>query len=242
LSLESARKKILEFISNVDFEEINDKPRIILVSKEFRQEVTASVLWLRKFNLDIKCIRLTPYKLAGEKIVFEVNTIIPLPEAEDYIIQAERKESQEGKISVTRQEYFDFYNDITKGLNQRVAISLKEPTPQSYYKIETGISSVHYEWGFHGRPRSSFGVELHLERGNSKSNREIMEKLAIFKNIIEKEASEELIVQEIWGQKWSRLYMEYPHGDITDELKDWAVDKMEVLIKTLRPEIDKLKS
>ena len=35
--------------------------------------------------------------------------------------------------------------------------------------------------------------------------------------------------------------MEYPHGDITDDLKDWAIDKMEVLIKILQPEIDNLK-
>ena len=242
LSLENARKKILEFISNVDFEEINDKPRIILVSKEFRQEVTASVLWLRKFNLDIKCIRLTPYKLAGEKIVFEANTIIPLPEAEDYIIQAERKESQEGKITVTRQEYLDFYNDLTKRLSLRISKTLKEPDPRSYYQIATGMSGIHFEWGFHGRPRSSFGVELHLERGDSKSNKEIVRKLATSKNIIEKETSEKLIIQENWGQRWSRLYMEYPHGDITDEMKNWAIDKMEVLIKALQPEIDKMKN
>jgi hypothetical protein len=242
LSLENARKKILEFIANVDFEEINDKPRIILVSKEFRQEVTASVLWLRKFNLDIKCIRLTPYKLAGEKIVFEVNTIIPLPEAEDFIIQAERKESQEGKISVTRQEYLDFYNDLTKRLSLRISKTLKEPDPSSYYQIATGMGGIHFEWGFHGRPRSSFGVELHLERSDSKSNKEIVRKLATSKNIIEKETSEKLLIQENWGQRWSRLYMEYPHGDITDDMKNWAIDKMEVLIKTLQPEIDKIKN
>src|SRR6266496_5470136 len=48
---EQAREKILEFIENEDFEEINERPRIILVARQFRAEVTASVIWLRKFGV-----------------------------------------------------------------------------------------------------------------------------------------------------------------------------------------------
>lgn len=241
LSQEDARKRILGFISNEDFEEINDKPRIILASKEFRQEVTASVLWLRKYGLDIKCIKLTPYKVTKERIAIEVITIIPTPEAEDYIIKAERKESQEGKISVTRKEYLDFYNDLTKRLNQQISLSIKTPTPQSYYQIPTGISGVHFEWAFHGRPRSTFGVELHMERGDKKYNTQLLKKLTPFQNILEKQTSERVIYQEVWGQKWSRLYIEYPHADITDEIKKWAVTIMATLINVLQPEIEKFK-
>lgn len=241
ISNEDARNKIVEFISNSDFEEINDKPRIILVSKEFRPEVTASVLWLRKFSLDIKCIKLSPYEISVDKIGIEVNTIIPLPEAEDYIIQSERKENQEGRISVSRQEYFEFYNEITKNLSIKISKSLKPPDPQSYYQIPTGISGTHFEWAFHGRPRASFGVELHCERGDSSFNRNIVKKLAVHQTILQKETSENIIVQENWGQKWSRIYMEYPHGEITDELKNWAVEKMKIFTNILQPEIDKLK-
>jgi hypothetical protein len=240
-TIESAREKIVGFISSPDFEELNDKPRIILVSKDFRQEVTASVLWLRKFNLDIKCVKLTPYEINPEEIVIEVNTIIPLAEAEDYIIQAERKENQEGKVSVTRQEYLDFYNEIIKKLSHNIHKPLKAPQPRSYYQIDTGISGVHFEWGFHGRPRSSFGVELHFERSDTIYNRSRLRKLEIYQSIIEKDTSEKLIIQENWGQKWARLYIEYPSGNITEDLKNWAVEKMEVLIKVLQPEIDKFK-
>jgi hypothetical protein len=241
ISNEDARKKIVGFISNSDFEEINDKPRIILVSKEFRPEVTASVLWLRKFNLDIKCIKFSPYEVSIDKIGIEVNTIIPLPEAEDYIIQTERKESQEGKISVTRQEYLDFYNEIIKDLSSKISKALKPPDPRGYYQIPTGISGTHFEWGFHGRPRTSFGVELHCERSDSNFNKDIVKKLAVHQPILQKRTSENVIIQENWGQKWARIYMEYPHGEINDELKKWAVEKMEVLINILQPEIDKLK-
>jgi hypothetical protein len=242
VSKEDARNRIVEFITNSDFEEINDKPRIILVSKEFRPEVTASVLWLRKFGLDIKCIKLSPFEVTADKIGIEVNTIIPIPEAEDYIIQAERKENQEGIISVSRQEYLQFYAEIVKRLSSQISKTLRPPDPQSYYQIPTGISGTHFEWGFHGRPRSSFGVELHCERGDSNFNRGILKKLTVHQDLLQRELAENVIFQERWGQKWSRIYVEYPHGEINDELKNWAVEKMKIFINILQPEIDKLKA
>ena len=54
------KEKIEEFIEE-DIEKINQKQRIILVSKEFHPDVLRSVLWLRDFEIDIKCIRLKPY-------------------------------------------------------------------------------------------------------------------------------------------------------------------------------------
>jgi len=242
ISKEDARKRILEFITDIDFEEINDNPRIILVSKEFRQEVTASVMWLRKYGLDIKCIKLTPYQLSNDKIVIEVNTIIPIPEAEDYIIKTEHKERQEGKMTVAKQEYLDFHNEIIRRLSPRISKPLRDPDTRSYYQIPTGISGLHFEWGFHGRPRHSFGVELHAEGRDSNLNKEIIEKLARLKDVIEKKTSEKLVIQCPWGQKWARLYMEYPSGEITEEMKTWAVENMEVLIKILQPEIDRIKA
>lgn len=120
-------------------------------------------MWLRKFNLDIKCVKLTPYEITDNKIVIEANTIIPLPEAKDYIIQTEQKESQLGTISVSKREYVDFYNDISTRLNKYIDRVLSAANAKNYYQISTGMSGVHFEWAFHGRPRNSFGVELHFE-------------------------------------------------------------------------------
>ena len=134
------------------------------------------------------------------------------------------------------------YPACANRLRSRISRPLKEAVPRGYYQIPTGISGLHFEWVFHGRPRNSFGVELHAESSNGNSNREIIEKLAVLKEAVEKSTNEKLIIQVNWGQKWSRLYMEYPYGEITDEMKTWAVDRMEVLMKTLQPEIEKIKS
>lgn len=57
---DAAQVKIEEFI-NCEPEDLNQKQRIILVSKEFHSEVISAVLWLRESEINIECIRLTPH-------------------------------------------------------------------------------------------------------------------------------------------------------------------------------------
>lgn len=88
-----ATKAIEEFIDG-DIESLNSDQRIILASKEFNSEVISAVLWLREFGVDIQCTRLAPYLDADGRLFIKPETIIPLPEAKDYI---ERKETKQRK-------------------------------------------------------------------------------------------------------------------------------------------------
>jgi hypothetical protein len=241
LSQEEAQKAILDFIDNDDFEEFNDRPRIILVAKEFRPEVTASVLWLRKFALDITCVKWDPYELSDGQVAVNSSVLIPLPEAKDFVIQAERKETVEHSKTLTQTEYVQFFSQCVELLKIKLPREYVTPTPKSYYQIPTGISGVHFEWGFHGRPRSSFGVEIHFEKGNKESNLALFSACAQLKAQLESVLHETLILQQDWGKTWARLYIEKQQGKITDELKNWAVDKIQLLIQILQPELDKAK-
>lgn len=235
------KKEILDFIENDDFEELNDRPRVILVAKRFRPEVTASVLWLRKFGIDISCIKFSPYTIDDERIGLVSSILIPLPEAKDYIIRAERKESIERTLTRTQEEYLRFYRDLTRAIEERIPVSLPEPKPIFAYSIPTGIGGVHFEWAFHGRPRSSFGVELHFEKPHAATNRRMLGRMRDLKDRIESESKEKVVFLEEWGKRWARLYIEKNEGRITDELKTWAVEKMTILYRLLQPELDKLR-
>jgi RecB family endonuclease NucS len=68
--------------------------RIILVSAEFSKEVTSTALWLYEKGLDVRCVRLKPYKVA-DKVLVDIQQIIPLPEATDYQNQLRKKEEEE---------------------------------------------------------------------------------------------------------------------------------------------------
>lgn len=236
-----AKDRIVSFISADDFEALDDKPRIIIVSKEYRPEVTATVLWLRKFAVDITCVKLTPYEIGKNTIAFESNVLIPLPDAEEFIIKTEKKDESTGKYSLTKEEYVIFYKDVSSMIRKKIPVVLPSPLPRAYYQIATGIGGVHFEWGFHGRPRSSFCVELHFEKSDADYNRVSLNSLEKMKAEIEKRTGEKVIFQREWTKKWSRLYLEKNEGKMTDELKKWAVDKMVIFYDLLKPELDKLK-
>ena len=76
------------------------KPRIILACEGFSKELTTSVLWLNGCDLDIKCVRLKPYRM-GDDLLVETSQIIPLPEAAEFTEQFRERE-RENRIRKTR--------------------------------------------------------------------------------------------------------------------------------------------
>jgi hypothetical protein len=240
LTREDIRKKIVEFIDDDEFKEINDKPRIFIVSKEFRQEVTATVIWLRSFGIDITCVKLTPYLLNESTIAFESGILIPLPEAKQFIMQVERKENAERELSSTEKEYIAFWTDLAERMNQILPLEYAPANPRSYYKIATGVPRIHYEWGFHGKPRSSFGVELHFENDKKEVNLKSLEQLEKLVPLLEQKTHEKVIIQKDFGKNWARIYIEKNDGTVSDELKNWAVEKMEIFYDVMQPELKKM--
>lgn len=232
---------ILDFIENDDFEELNDRPRIILVASEFRPEVTASVLWLRKFGMGITCVKLDPYELSEDCVAVNSSVLIPLPEAENFIMRAEKKDIAEHTKTLTQTEYVKFYTLCIESLKKRLPRENAPPSWKSYYQIPTGLSGVHFEWAFHGRPRSSFGVELHFEKGNKEQNQAMLLICSQGKDRLEHEIGSPVVVQKEWGKTWARLYVEKQEGKMTDALREWAVETMVKLIQLLQPELDKIK-
>ena len=89
---DSAMSQIRDFVEHPDFEDLDDKPRIILAAEDFGPELTATVMWLRSFQVDIRCVRLTPYSVDGALLV-DSAVVIPLPEAEEFLIRRERKDA-----------------------------------------------------------------------------------------------------------------------------------------------------
>ncbi|MEU0792437.1 hypothetical protein ABZ342_20400 [Amycolatopsis sp. NPDC005961] len=93
---DSARGRLAEWLEDVGGEDavLTRDVRVVLVSGGFDREITTTVLWLNEvYGLDIQCVRLTPYKV-GERLLLDVQQVIPLPEAADLTIQLRRRESQ----------------------------------------------------------------------------------------------------------------------------------------------------
>ena len=86
-----AQQTIEEFI-DADVEKLNESQRIVLASRQFNSEVISAVIWLREFGVDIQCTRLAPFVDSDGSLFITPETIIPLPEAKDYIERKEKKQ------------------------------------------------------------------------------------------------------------------------------------------------------
>ena len=80
---------------------------IILVAAEFSKEVTSTALWLKEKGVNFTCVRLKPYKVA-EKVLLDIQQIIPLPEAADYQNQLRKKEEEERQSRIAKRPNFQF--------------------------------------------------------------------------------------------------------------------------------------
>jgi hypothetical protein len=94
-SHEQAEASILSFLrwEDANEEAFANDIRIILAAADFSKEVTMSVMWLNQHGIDIRCIRLKPYRLPDRRLLLDVQQIIPLPEVSDFQTQIRAKET-----------------------------------------------------------------------------------------------------------------------------------------------------
>lgn len=89
---ENAEKTIREFLQVGDEPvALSNKVRIVLASANFSKEITTAVLWLNEQGLDLRCVRLCPYKFEETALV-DVEQIIPLPETAAFQIAVRQKQ------------------------------------------------------------------------------------------------------------------------------------------------------
>jgi len=140
-------------------------------------------------------------------------------------------------ITPIQQDYLAFFQGVTARFKERVPTAQPAPKPRYYCQIPTGIGSVHFEWLFVGNPRNSLGVELHLEKGDKEANLRLLREMLRSKKDIEEKTGEQVFFQENWGKINARLYLRKAERDLTEDLKKWAVEKMEILYNLLQPRL-----
>ena len=125
---------IQEFVNKDNFQELSNKPRIILCSEDFSQELTTTVLWLNQNGLDVSCVRIKPHRI-GDKVAIVPTKIIPLQEAKQYLIDIQKKEETEDSVSSSYRPRTMKILIENKILNEGDKIFLKNALP-SYMKYE----------------------------------------------------------------------------------------------------------
>jgi hypothetical protein len=107
-----AQTALLDFLGwdEPDADHFAQDVHIVLVSADFSKEITTAVLWLNERDLDIRCIRLRPYKYNG-RVLIDVEQVIPLPESAEYQIKVSTKARQERLVKSSAKDYVRY--DVT---------------------------------------------------------------------------------------------------------------------------------
>ncbi|MBM3115821.1 DUF4268 domain-containing protein [Jeongeupia naejangsanensis] len=141
LSLEDGRARILDFLAWDDVAEdlFAQTTRIVLASADFSKELTTTVMWLNdNYGLDIRCVRLKPYKL-DEMLLLDVQQIIPLPEASAFQTQIGVKKRAERQAHSERHDLrYRFWEELLDHAKQKTALHTgRKPSTDNW--INSGI-------------------------------------------------------------------------------------------------------
>ncbi|MDM1299793.1 hypothetical protein HXZ94_14955 [Empedobacter falsenii] len=175
-----------EFASNV---------KIVLASADFSKELTTSVMWLLSKGIDITCIKLSPY-LFNDEILLDINQIIPLPEAESYLVKIKEKNTERQiAIESTRDKTKYLFNDKLLGKGRLVFEVIKYFTEENKQ-----LTFEEIEKKFPSYLQGSTGVVNTLEFVNEKYQNSKRKRHFIDQSDILKSADGiEFLVSTEWG-------------------------------------------
>ncbi|MGX2968545.1 DUF4268 domain-containing protein [Ursidibacter sp. B-7004-1] len=245
----NASEEFREFFE-LEFEDIplnsGFNQRIILISRKFRKEVTSAVLWLRRKNIDIQCVKFVPYQLDENKIIIDIDKIIPIPETEEYMIKMSQKEIEETVISSNRSkrkeiyaEYWDKLLDNCK--KEKLDLYQNRTTSKdSWISAGSGISAVQYSFVI---GVSSARVELYINRKEQEENKRFFDLLIQDKEKIEKELDFELSWERLDDKKASRISItnneifELYDKNSWNEAINWQIETMKIFEATFKKKI-----
>ena len=162
---EDAKELILDFLDREDEEDLllnrNDQ-RIVFIANNYRKEVTSTALWLLDHDIQLQCFRASPYSL-GDELFLQIEQIIPLPETNEYMIDAKEKLKEKKvkskKVEETNSQLIEFWSALKKALEDEGIDFLDRVKSKPNFSI--GFWKGQGKFAF-CIGRNSFRVELYL--------------------------------------------------------------------------------
>src|SRR5690625_4783949 len=148
-----AENILCEFLDVDDFSEVelnSDDQRIIMIAANFRKEVTSTAMWLLDHNIKIKCIKVTPYELSGQ-ILLDTEQIIPIIDAEDYLIKIANKKQEEiinrEKKQTRHTVRIDFWTQVLQEMNEKSDLYKNvSPSKDNWLSCGSGYTGLAYSF------------------------------------------------------------------------------------------------
>lgn len=186
-------------------EEFGKDVRIVLAAADFSREVTTTVLWLNERGIDVRCVRLKPYKLADGTLLVDAQQIIPLPEASEYLTKLadKRVEERRGPRHALRRE---FWTGVL-GLAREKGAPLGNRAPSERGWLGRG-DGVNLNYAIRG---GDVQVEIYIDRGDKDANLRSLAYLEARKDAIESSTGP-LVWDKLSDSRACRISQTLPGG------------------------------
>ena len=246
------RGLICEFLGEDEFENIvlnpgNDQ-RLMMVAAQFRKEVTSTVLWLLKHGVFVKCFKATPYR-DGSALFLNMEQVIPLPEAEEFMIGISEKENEERvaeRVQVARFGIRREFWQLTLDALERSGVSLYAnvgPSKDSWLYAGSGLSGVLYTMIIN---KDEIRVEFSLSRATADENKAMFDMLYHNKQKIEEAFGEALDWRRLDHKKASIIGLARSIAghdkESWAEASEWMVEYVSRLFTVFSPYVPRLRS
>lgn len=240
---QNSQELLTEFFGDEDYGEIINigySQRTILVAGSYRKEVTSTVMWLLNNGIDITCFKAVPF-LFKEDVLLDFKQIIPLKEAEEFMIKIAAKQKEEvinQKLRGSRHNKREsFWKKFLEHANQKTSLTQSlSPAKESWLPVALGMGGVGLNSVISGRYAR---CEVYINRGGAEVNKKTFDELLVHKDSIEKELGESLIWERMDDKVTSRiklqkdglnLYNEEDHPEMIDFLIETMM-KMHLVFK-----------
>jgi len=243
-----ARREILEFLelNTTEDQELTGEVRIILVSADFSTEITTSVIWLNRHDIDITCVRLKPYRM-NDDLLIDVAQIIPLPEAADYEIKVRAQAHEIKKVRTVREEIFRrFWAQYIERSKLKTALYANRSTSSDHW-ISAGVGRGGFSLNASvTEDRTRIECYISMGKDSSEQNKAAFHALRERKLDIELSFGAELDWQELPTRIGCRICYDVDGGWRTPEpdwpaLQDTMLAQMTKLESALKGPIQALK-
>lgn len=215
--------------------------RIILVAGEFRKEVTNTALWLLDRKIDVKCVKVSPYKLA-EQLLVDIQQIIPVPEASEYMVRLTRKEDEETIAKVRQADYTDiryqYWEQLLAHFSQSENSLYNNISPKTDHWLSsaTGISQCTYHLIF---LQKAIRVDIEFARKDAVENKQLFDFFYERKDEIEHKFGQPLDWLRLDAKKSSRIeFLFYTDGHNQELWKNhiaWHLEHIQKLEQAFKP-------
>lgn len=217
-----------------------DSSAVVWIAEELREEHRQTLDWLNQNTTE---------NIEFYGVVIEVIQIDNSRPAYNFKLVAFPNEwrktniSSGTQISEKREAYRLYFQNLIDALRAKNFTNAQKGQPQSWYSFSSGLQGgITYSNSFAqgGRVRA----EIYIDRGDTKLNKDLFDKLLESKDDLEKEYGEPLEWERLDSKRASKIAI-YRPGSIEedekalDEIKDWSIEKLLKFKKVFAPKIKK---